>query len=592
MNMLNIGRMGLAAVFGVAALAVRAAATMTEVWCSPKGLTTAAYTEEDPGALDGPQLKNLVVTGSAESLSVIHITPGIYEIAGSQNATLFDFGWGYNVDIVGDVDKPGNVVLKGAGMTPQEDETVVTNSYVFFIGRLNDDIARIRGITFTNFVCKTAIVDVGAGYGNYSTNFVVENCVFEGNFGPGWAVRGGTVKNCTFRGNTNATATSLVVKSNVSGCLFEDNVGVKGVATMDSYCSNTVFRANTATEEGAAIWIDAHSILFAVDDCLFESNKALNGGVAMNQVGNRTANFRNCRFIGNSATDSEGVAKCAGGFSFYDCSFVGNSAATNSGVGSASVFANCVFTNNYAGVDYGVFRRDTLDVSNCVFYGNGAGRNYGVGYNSYGSLSNLVFVNNFALTNATVYNFYLRAPIYNSVFIGNVSTNTLVQANLYNSLVVSNRCEDGSWLFSSQGQLVNCTVVHNRGIAHSGASVANYNSILVENEPYDINREASGRSFNNVIYGTVGKGAVSTMSNCQQVDGAEAVGFWWKDDGKQPFWGIGKNSIARDAGDSEKVPAGLEFDLAGRGRINGDAVDVGCYEWWKPESQGFMMMLR
>ncbi len=590
MNMLNIGRMGLAAVFGFAAFAVRAAATMTEVWCSPTGLTTAAYTEEDPGALDGPQLKKLVVTGSAESLSVIHIAPGTYEIAGSQNAGLFDFGWGYNVDIVGDIDDPGKVVLKGAGTTPQEDETVVTNSYVFYIGRLNDDIARIRGITFTNFVCKTAIVDVGAGYGNYSTNLVVENCVFEGNFGPGWAVRGGTVKNCTFRGNTNAASASLVASSNVSGCLFEDNVGVKGVATMDSHCSNTVFRANTATGEGGVLLIN-QAQTYAVDDCLFESNKALRGGVAVNTYNNRIVNFRNCRFIGNSATDSHGVMKVEGGFSFYDCSFVGNFAATNSGIGRANVFANCVFTNNYAGVDYGVIPNlGAPVVSNCVFYGNGAGRNYGVGYLLNGVISNAVFVNNFALTNSTVYCAFRYAKIYNSVFMGNVSTNTLAFAHLFNSLVVSNRCEDGSYLLD--GMPNNCTIVHNKGIPHGNLGGSVDNSILVGNEPCDIFGGAYHRYFNNVIYGTVSNNVYSPLTNCEQVDGAEAVGFWWKDDGKQPFWGIGKNSIARDAGDSEKVPAGLEFDLAGRGRINGDAVDIGCYEWWKPESQGFMMIIR
>ena len=587
MNMLNIGRMGLAAVFGFAALAVRAAGTMTEVWCSPTGSTTAAYTEEDPGALDG-SISKKIGNGTVASPHVIHLKPGTYEITGSQNATLISWK-AMNYDIVGDVDEPGNVMLKGAGTTPQDGGSVVTNTSIFLIGRADNCFTRIRGITFTNFVCKTAIVDIGEGYSGYATNFVVESCVFEGNFGPGWAVRGGTVKDCTFRGNTNATEASLVERSNVSGCLFEDNVGVKGVAARDCHCSNTVFRANVASAEGGVLLIN-QAQTYAVDDCLFESNKALRGGVAVNTYNNRIANFRNCRFIGNSATDSHGVAKVEGGFSFYDCSFVGNSAATNSGIGRAEVFANCVFTNNYAGVDYGVIPNLGAPViSNCVFYGNGAGRNYGVGYLLNGVISNAVFVNNFALTNSTVYCAFRYAKIYNSVFMGNVSTNTLAFANLYNSLVVSNRCEDGSYLLD--GIPNNCTIVHNNGIPHGNIGASVDNSIFVENEPYDIDRGAYARSFNNVIYGTV-NGTYSPMTNCKQVDGAEAVGFWWKDDGKQPFWGIGKNSIARDAGDSEKVPAGLEFDLAGRGRINGDAVDVGCYEWWKPESLGFMMMLR
>lgn len=592
MNMLNIGRMGLAAALGLAALAVRAAATMTEVWCSPTGLTTAAYTEADPGAFDVTAI-NKIVAGSAESPSVIHLLPGTYEIAGSANAYFIYKQDAKNFEVRGDVEDPSKVVLKGTGKTPKDDGTVVTNKCIISVGW--GDYQWVRGITFTNFLCSESIVKYNKRE-DKSTAHGVENCVFEGNFGPGQAIYGGTVRNCTFRNNTNENATfssaSLVSRANVLDCLFEDNAGVTGVAVLDCNCSNTVFRANVATGDGGVMFV-SQTVGYTVEACLFESNKAANSGVAKNNYNNRAVTFRNCRFVGNSATDSCGVAQTDGKFSFYDCSFVGNSAATNGGVfggnSGAAVLANCVFTNNSAGVDYGVGKFNNTAISNCVFYGNKAGRNYGVGHLSQGSLSNAVFVGNFALTNATIYSQHNGG--YNCVFTGNVSTNTLAWGAWRNTLVVSNRCEDGSYLFGNGGSLVNCTVVNNRGIAHASSASAVINSILVGNEPYDINRGAYARSFFNCIYGAY-NGQYSPLTECQQVAGAEAVGFWWKDDGKQPFWGIGKDSIARDAGDSAKVPAGLEFDLAGRGRINGDAVDVGCYEWWKPESAGFTIIIR
>ena len=294
MNMLNIGRMGLAAVFGVAALAVRAAATMTEVWCSPTGSTTAAYTEKDPGALLSSI--NKVDTGSAESPSVIHLLPGTYEIAGTQGGLLLDCK--KNVIFEGDDKCPGNVVLKGAGIIPQNG-TVVTNSIIIRVE--NTSYARLSGLTFTNFVCSGSIVKFNRL--ENKPNFVVENCVFAGNFGSGSAVYGGTVKDCSFRGNTNST--SIVSYALVMNSLFEDNASVDGAAVSDGLLySNTVFRANVATGKGGVLKKTATGN-FVVDNCLFESNTAVCGGALWTK--NVNADIRNCRFIGNSATDSNGA---------------------------------------------------------------------------------------------------------------------------------------------------------------------------------------------------------------------------------------------------------------------------------------------
>ena len=57
-----------------------------EVWCSPSGTTTAAYTEADPGALSGVMSK--IDTGTADAPSMIYLKTGEYSLT-----TKMDWRW-------------------------------------------------------------------------------------------------------------------------------------------------------------------------------------------------------------------------------------------------------------------------------------------------------------------------------------------------------------------------------------------------------------------------------------------------------------------------------------------------------------------
>ena len=80
-------------------------------------------------------------------------------------------------------------------------------------------------------------------------------------------------------------------------------------------------------------------------------------------------------------------------------------------------------------------------------------------------------------------------------------------------------------------------------------------------------------------------------NDCIQVDGARTVGFYWNEDDRQPYWGLKKKSIARNKGDNAKLPSGIAYDLFGQGRIEGDIVDIGCYESW-PVSLGLLLIVK
>ena len=80
-------------------------------------------------------------------------------------------------------------------------------------------------------------------------------------------------------------------------------------------------------------------------------------------------------------------------------------------------------------------------------------------------------------------------------------------------------------------------------------------------------------------------------NDCIQVDSARTVGFYWNEDGRQPYWGLKKKSIARNKGDNAKLPSGIAYDLVGQGRIEGDIVDIGCYECW-PVSLGLLLLVK
>jgi len=175
------------------------------------------------------------------------------------------------------------------------------------------------------------------------------------------------IENCTFQNNTASVGGAIRASGSfveLSDCVFTSNTASDtggAMACRDSgfpLLVRCVFTNNNATNSGGAIAILSSAVPFVVN-CEFISNSSLLGGaVSCENVGS-DADFANCIFRANSATDTGGR-----GGAFYvneatlilgNCTLVGNTADTSGGAmeieGSSDtpLILNSILWNNSPG---------------------------------------------------------------------------------------------------------------------------------------------------------------------------------------------------------------------------------------------------
>ena len=143
--------------------------------------------------------------------------------------------------------------------------------------------------------------------------------------------------------------------------------------------SNIIFRANTTTHDGGALWIGGLASPRIVG-CTFLANTATGadyaGAVYAQTPG--FVEFVNSRFLGNTSLGQCGAVFAGGGaFEFVSCVFSGNrSNAFNVGaLGVDTAFrawiTNCTFVANTAAGQWGgLVGGAQTSVSNCIFWNN------------------------------------------------------------------------------------------------------------------------------------------------------------------------------------------------------------------------------
>ncbi|HSU56016.1 MAG TPA: choice-of-anchor Q domain-containing protein [Candidatus Dormibacteraeota bacterium] len=354
-------------------------------------------------------------------------------------------------------------------------------------------------------------------------------------------------------GTNRVTLTNAVTLQSVNGPAFTCIVGnrVLGTGSFLTNAARCVYMGNNALLSGFTL----------TNGQAGTGNYPAGGGI----VGGTATN---CVLTGNLATNSAG----GGAFraTLLDCQIVGNSAASGGGA-CASILTRCTVVSNTAangGGSYGggVYGASTL--TQCVLAGNSAS---GTGGGTYGgTLTGCSLSNNFAGSGGGGADI---AILKNCLIIANSAVNGggALSSTLTNCLVARNTASLGGGYYN--GMISGCTVVSNvatnsgGGGYGSGAAWA-YNSIVYYNSaPTGSNN--IGAKFN---------------SSCTQpnfFDGGITNEPLFVDPANGDFH-LQPHSLCINAGLNSYVVPG-STDLDGQPRIIGSAVDMGAFEFPRPD---------
>src|ERR1035441_674199 len=165
---------------------------------------------------------------------------------------------------------------------------------------------------------------------NFDTNIatVLLNSPDVKRVGPGAAA-------LTISGNGAAPLISVTNNASItaSGITFTNGFSANGgVASIPSYgiFTDCVFKGNTASAMGGALYVPASGFLWLVN-CTLSANQAANGG-ALDILGG--AELDNCTVTANSASSTGGGLRLEGASSvtLYSCTVAGNSAFSGGGL--------------------------------------------------------------------------------------------------------------------------------------------------------------------------------------------------------------------------------------------------------------------
>ena len=434
---------------------------------------------------------------------------------------------------------------------------------------------------------------------------LVRNCLAVGNTG-GAFVRGHNgasstadatrIEHCTFAGNaaavkavngTGSCSTNVFVN-----CVFVDNHATNGGGL---YCLNyfqsvkdCVFMDNATTANGGGLY--AYATIDVIEGTAFDGNRAVEkGGCLYAESGLETA--MGCTFK-NGVSDGEfgGVYLSSYGGAFKGCLFESNTNKTatvnGSHVNNAQSATDCIF-RGWGDLRVQRFSRCTFD--RCVYFaGEGSAEDGLVTFVSWresGSIENCLFAG--CSTSVLIYNKSNKTvPIVNCTF----ADNTLRHWGKHDGfLFFAHRADAG---LPSTNVIVNSIFSGNRvateASAASGESVpcdfmANATTYKVESSP-------CLNLVSNAVYVTYD--AVYSKNNPTQFSKFRKVadvGFVGESDPALPPYALRKDSRAINRGLNAGWTA-EDTDLAGSSRVQGQAVDLGCYE--SPFDRGFVLVVR
>ncbi len=236
---------------------------------------------------------------------------------------------------------------------------------MFITGREGSN-PTLKNCTFT----RNLSVEGGAifGSGFHLTDCVLDENIAEGSGGAGYCgTRGSRFDGCTFSNNVAGfDGGGLVLEgwdSTISRCEFiENSASEAGGAVMTTGCSPLGFYTRPLGGSDRANLVGRTSpwgTPFSVTNCTFAGNSASEGG-AIRSVA--ALNLTNSIFTGNTAVEGGGLY------------------ASNSCFGLPTTLANCTFSENSAGSEYGGGVRISArraSANNCVFWGNTAASGQG-----------------------------------------------------------------------------------------------------------------------------------------------------------------------------------------------------------------------
>ena len=203
------------------------------------------------------------------------------------------------------------------------------------------------------FVNNTAIYGGSAIYNGAGSNITIENVVFSGN---------------------NASAIYIVWGNlNITGSVFEDNVGVNGSAIFNNgnlIVSGSNFTGNIASF-AAAVYNNNTATL---DDVCFRDNVALRGGAVVNMG---TIIITNGNFTDNKGTMAAGALINNGTLTVKGTDFIDNNGAMAGGaiinLEGKTTLDDVTFSENSASISGGaVVNIAELEINNSIFKGNDA----------------------------------------------------------------------------------------------------------------------------------------------------------------------------------------------------------------------------
>lgn len=321
--------------------------------------------------------------------------------------------------------------------------------------------------------------------------------------------------------------------------------------------SHSVVTANNIT---TTIVLDGFRILNGNN-----TNGTHGGGLRVTNALGGLVVVRNCRFLNHQSNNYGGaIYLAAANLTVEHCEFQNNSSSNggaiengnNNGGYSNLVLRDCVFKGNTANIGAcldNTVRYETLVIDRCMF------------------------TNNLSANSVIVIDDFASAKLMNSAIIGNSvngSTSRVLRVNSFGSS-------------TPPFDMINCTIAHNRNtninplqgemVRLEDNHLRVTNCIIYGNTPY------SGRQLNNgpqVRNSLVQGGHLNGIAildadpefvapNATAPSNFDATAFDYT---------LQASSTAINVGDNAAVDPDALFDLALNARIQGPAVDLGCYE--------------